>query len=123
MKSYKDIDSHIASFPRETQSSLKKLRAAIHKAAPKATEAIKYGIPTFVQDGNIVHFGGYDKHIGFYPGASAIITFRKELLKYDTSKGTIRFPVGKALPLGLITKIVKYQVKENALRKALKKKK
>lgn len=113
MKQYKDINSHIADFPAGTQKLLKQLRATIKKAAPKATEAISYGIPTFKLNGNLIHFSGYAKHIGFYPGASGIASFKKELTKYKTSKGTVQFPLDKALPLSLITKIVKFRVKQN----------
>ena len=113
MKKYKDINSHINDFPISTQKLLKQLRATIKKAAPQAIEAISYGIPTFKLNGNLVHFSGYAKHIGFYPGSGAIAMFKKELSKYKTSKGTVQFPLDKPLPLALITKIVKLRVKQN----------
>jgi len=62
----KTIDEYIASFPKETQIILQKMRAIIIKAAPKATETISYGIPTFVLEKNLVHFGGFKNHIRFY---------------------------------------------------------
>jgi uncharacterized protein YdhG (YjbR/CyaY superfamily) len=67
MKASKDIDSYIASYPRKTQVLLKKMRAVICKAAPQATEAISYGVPTYKLNGNLVHFGGFKSHIGFFP--------------------------------------------------------
>ncbi|MBC7836530.1 DUF1801 domain-containing protein [Acetobacteraceae bacterium] len=119
MKTYKDIDSYIEDYPKDVQSILKKLRATIKKAAPNATEAISYGIPTFKLNGNLVHFGGFEKHIGLYPGSGAIKIFKKDLLKYKGGKGTIQFPIDEPLPFDLITKIVKLRVTQN-LKKAKK---
>lgn len=107
------IDAFIDSFPENIQAILETMRATIRKAAPDAEEKINYGIPTFYLKGNLVHFAAYKNHIGFYPGASGIETFKEELSPYKTSKGTVQFPVDKPLPLTLITKIVKYRVKQN----------
>ena len=105
-----NIDAYIKQFPKEVQALLQQMRTVIKKAAPKAEEAIKYGIPTFVLNGNLVHFGGYKNHIGFYPAPSGLEEFKKELAKYEGSKGTVRFPLDKPLPVGLITQIVKFRV-------------
>lgn len=113
MKSFKNIDEYIKNYPKEVQALLKQLRATIRKAAPRAEEAIKYGIPTFVLNGNLVHFGGFKKHISFFPAASGVKEFKNELSAYTTTKGTIQFPLEKKLPLGLVARIVKFRVKEN----------
>ena len=120
MKHYKDISAYIRNYPKSVQKSLKALRVAIKKVAPKAQETISYGIPTFKLNGNLVHFGAYERHIGFYPGSSGIRTFQKELSKYKTSKGTVQFPVDKPLPFPLIKKIVTFRIKENLKRKVKK---
>lgn len=113
MKSFKDIDIYIASFPSDVQELLRKMRATIQKAAPKATEAMKYGIPTFLLNGkNLVHFGGFAKHIGFFPTPSAIYEFKKDLSKYVCSKGTVQFRFSEPVPWGLVTKMVKFRVRE-----------
>ena len=114
------INEYIAGFPESTQLILEELRTTIRKAAPNAQESINYGIPTFTLNGNLVHFGGFKNHIGFYPAPSGIEAFKKELSIYDGAKGSIKFPIDKPLPLGLITKIVKFRVKEN-VEKAAKK--
>lgn len=121
-KDIKDINTYLAGFPEETQYMLRDIRETIAKAAPNAVEAISYGIPTFKLEGNLVHFAGYKKHIGFYPGAAAIEDFKKELAAYNLSKGTVQFPLDKKLPLALIARIVKYRVRQN-LEKAKSKKK
>lgn len=113
MKTFSDIDSYIASFPEATQLLLQKIRSTIRKAAPNAKETINYGIPTFTLEGNLVHFGGYKKHIGFYPAPSGIMAYKKELEPYITSKGAIQFPLHKPLPLKLIAAITKFRVLEN----------
>ena len=124
--SKKDIDSYIADFPKEVKAILEKVRATIQKAAPDAEETISYGIPTFTLHSNLVHFAGYNHHIGFYPGSSPIEVFKKELQGYKLSKGTVQFPLDKPIPYGLITKITKFRVlqnKEKAAEKAKLKKK
>ena len=112
MRLARDIDSYIANYPEKTQVLLRKMRATIRKAAPYASEAISYGIPTYKLNGNLVHFGAFKTHIGFFPGGRARKLF-PELSRYEGGKGTVRFPLEKPLPLGLITRVVKFRVKEN----------
>lgn len=115
MKSYANISEYISNYPKDAQAILKKIRATVKKAAPKATETIKYGIPTFYQGENLVHFAAYKTHIGFYPTSTGITHFKKELAAYNTSKGTVQFPIDeKKIPYSLITKIVKFRVKESS---------
>jgi uncharacterized protein YdhG (YjbR/CyaY superfamily) len=116
----KDIDSYIAGFPQDMQVILQELRAVIKQAAPQAEEAISYQIPTFRLKGNLVHFAAFKNHIGFYPTSSGIEKFKNELSAYKLARGTVRFPLDRPLPLGLISKIVKFRVKEN-LERALAK--
>ena len=112
-KKAKDIDEYIADFPADVQLLLQKVRTAIRKAAPKAEEAIKYQMPTFVLNGNLIHFAGYKNHIGLYPGSKPIEEFKDELSRYETSKGTVQLPLDKPIPVGLITKITKFCVKRS----------
>jgi uncharacterized protein YdhG (YjbR/CyaY superfamily) len=111
------IDDYIAGFPEDIQKYLEEIRTTIKKAAPEAQETINYAIPTFTLYGNLVHFAAFKNHIGFYPAPSGIEAFRKELSMYKGAKGSVQFPFGKQLPLDLITKIVKFRVKENLERK------
>lgn len=113
MTKAKTINGYIAEQPKATQKLLKQLRTTIKKAAPKAEEKISYGLATFALHGNLVHFGAFAKHIGFYPAPSGITKFKKELVKYKTSKGAVQFPLDTPLPLSVITRIVKFRVKEN----------
>ena len=107
------IDEYITGFPEDIQEKLEALRATIRKAAPNAEETISYGMPTFFLKGNLVHFAAFKNHIGFYPAPSGIEAFNEELSLYKTSKGAAQFPIDKPLPLGLVSKIVKYRVKQN----------
>jgi len=111
------IDEYIAAFPEEIQKILEELRATIKAAAPEAQEKISYQMPAFALKGNLVYFGAYKNHIGFYPTSSGIQAFKKELSIYEGAKGTVRFPIDKPLPLDLISRIVKFRVAEN-LKKA-----
>src|SRR5687767_6083277 len=110
------IDEYFADFPPETQEILQQIRATIHNAAPEAEEAISYAIPTFKLNGNLVHFAAFKNHIGFYPPPTGIAEFDAALSGYKQGKGSVQFPIGAPMPLGLITKIVQYR-REEALKK------
>ena len=112
-RGFNSIDEYIAAFPEEIQKKLEELRVVIMASAPDAGEKISYQMPTFALKGNLVHFAAYKKHIGFYPTSSGIQAFKNELSIYEGSKGAVRFPIDKPLPLELISKIVKYRVAEN----------
>ena len=107
------IDEYIGTFPKGIQEVLQELRRAVRKAAPEAEEAISYQIPTFKLNGNLVHFAAFKNHIGFFPTSSGIRAFKKGLSGYELSKGTVRFPLDKPLPLSLVSRIVKFRAKEN----------
>jgi uncharacterized protein YdhG (YjbR/CyaY superfamily) len=109
----RNIDEYIAGFPRDVQQILQKIRTTIRRAAPQAEEAISYQMPTFRLEGNLVHFAAFKNHIGLYPTPSGTEKFREELSPYQTGKGSIRFPLDKPIPYGLIGRIVKFRAKEN----------
>lgn len=119
------IDEYIATYPDEIQIILQELRATINAAAPDAIEKISYQMPTFAQNGNLVYFGAWKKHIGLYPVTSTVRkAFETELSHYENTKGTVKFPLDQPLPLDLISKMVKFRVAENleqAKQKARKK--
>lgn len=119
----KTIEEYIAGFPPEVQQILQQIRATIRKAAPDAEEAIKYRIPTYVLNGNLVHFGAFKKHVGFYPTPSGIEAFKMELSRYEGAKGSVQFPFDKPMPLALISKIVKFRMKESQEKVAARKRK
>jgi uncharacterized protein YdhG (YjbR/CyaY superfamily) len=115
------VDEYIGGNPKEAQGALRKIRQAIRKAAPGAEEKISYGIPCFAQEGNLVYFGGWKTHIGFYPGSNqAHEVFKKEFAPFSPSKGTLRFPLDRPMPLDLVAEVVRFRVQEN-LEKAAKK--
>lgn len=109
----KSIDEYILQYPQEIQEILRTLRKVIKESAPNAEEKISYRMPTFVLNGNLVHFAAYKNHIGFYPTSSGINTFQQELSEYKTSKGAVQFPIGKPIPYEIISQIVKFRVAEN----------
>jgi uncharacterized protein YdhG (YjbR/CyaY superfamily) len=114
------IDEYIAGFPRDVQGILEQIRTTIRRAAPDAEEAIKYRIPTFVLNGNLVHFAAFKNHVGFYPTSSGIEAFKDELASYASAKGSVQFPIDKPIPLNLIRKIVTFRVKEVRTKSAAK---
>jgi uncharacterized protein YdhG (YjbR/CyaY superfamily) len=119
----RNIDEYIAGFPNDVQKLLEKIRMTIRKAAPDAEETISYQIPTFTLKGKyLVYFAAYKKHIGLYPAPRGSGKFKKELSAYEGGKGTVRFPLDKPIPFDLVTRIVKFRIKENLERAKAKKK-
>jgi uncharacterized protein YdhG (YjbR/CyaY superfamily) len=112
-KTPKDFNDYSDRFPKVVQQRLQKLRLTVKRAAPQAKEKISYGIPAFTLNGMLVWFAAFKNHIGFYPRTSAIAAFKKELSAYKGAKGSVQFPFDKPLPLPLISRIVKFRVKEN----------
>lgn len=109
----KSIAEYIAGFPDDVKVPLEAIRDAIRKVAPEAEETIKYAMPTFVLNGNLVHFAAFKKHIGLYPVPRGVAGF-EQLDEYGGDKSTMHLPLDKELPLALITKVVKYQARRNA---------
>jgi len=111
MKKFNTVEEYISSFPHDVQKILKEYRKVIKNVVPKAEEKIGYGIPTYKLNGkNLIHFGGFEKHTSLFPGPEAIQVFSKDLKAYETSKGTIKFPLSKPVPFELIKKIAEYKV-------------
>jgi uncharacterized protein YdhG (YjbR/CyaY superfamily) len=106
------IDEYIAGYPKEIKAILQRTRKIINKAAPGATEAISYGMPTFKLNGNLVHFAAQKQHLGFYPTPSGVARFQQELTPYKTSKGAVQFPFDQPIPYDLIEKITRFRVNE-----------
>ena len=111
---FKSIDEYVATFPPDVQAILQRVRTTIHKAVPKAQEAISYQIPTFKRDGSyVVYFAGWKQHYSLYPASSRLVAaFKAELAPYEVNKGTIRFPLSTAVPVRLIGRIAKFLAKE-----------
>jgi uncharacterized protein YdhG (YjbR/CyaY superfamily) len=112
----RDVDAYIAAAPSEARAMLDELRATIRAAAPAADEMISYQIPAYRLHGRpLVYFGAAKHHCALYgiPG-SVRSAHADEIAKYDTAKGTIRFPLGKPVPVALVKKLVRGHVKEIA---------
>lgn len=104
------VEVYIRSFPAPARRLLRQLRAAIRRAAPLATEKISYGIPTFVQGGNLVHYAAYPSHVALYGATRAHAALAPRVAKYQTGKGTLRFALDRPLPLGLVRDVVACEV-------------
>ena len=107
------IGEYIQAAPKGAQRKLREMRACIRKAAPGATESLKWGMPAFSYRRILVTFAAHAHHIGFYPTPSAVTAFAKDLANFTTAKGSIQFPLEKPLPLALIRKITAFRVRES----------
>jgi len=122
---FKTVQEYLSAQPGPVKAMLQQMRSTIKEAAPEAEEAISYNMPAFKLQGMLVWYAAFKNHIGFYPRPSGLEAFKKEIAVYKSSKGAVQFPMDQPLPLALVTKIVKYRVKENkaeAAAKAVKKK-
>jgi uncharacterized protein YdhG (YjbR/CyaY superfamily) len=114
------IDEYLAPLSSEQRATLEKLRRAIKTAAPKAEECISYQMPGFRLDGRmLVSFAAWTNHCAFYPGSYPLEALKIELKNYDTSKGTLRFPLDSPLPAALVRKLVKARIEQNTAKQAV----
>lgn len=119
---HENIAGYIASFPKDTQKTLKEIRAAIKKVVPEAEETISYAIPCFKLNGAyLIYFAAFKSHVSVYPAPRGHEAFSEELAAYKGGKGTVQFPLDKPLPVDLITRIVKFRKKENEVTSGKKK--
>ena len=115
------VAAYIAAPPRGARAALQKLRENIKTAAPEATEGLSYGMPAFKYDGLLVYYAAFRNHCSFFPASVAVMRrFVAEIRRYDTSKGTIRFPAAEPLPAALVKRIVKTRIAENEVRRSLR---
>ncbi|HEY3343694.1 MAG TPA: DUF1801 domain-containing protein [Anaerolineaceae bacterium] len=119
----KNIDEYIAKYPDDIRVILEKIRMTIKNAAPEAKETIKYEMPTFTLDGNLVYFAAFKEHIGFYPPPTGLEKYQAEISAYAGPKGSLKFPLDRPIPYDLIHEIVTFRVKENLERVQAKKNK
>jgi uncharacterized protein YdhG (YjbR/CyaY superfamily) len=118
----KNIDDYIATQPPEVKTILETIRATIRKGAPEAQELINYRMPAFSQNGILVYFAAFKKHIGLYPPVSGDANLMEEIAPYAGEKGNLRFPLDQQIPYNLIERIVKLRVTQNSSKAAAKKK-
>lgn len=112
MDNYKDVDKYISQFNGEIKDILQKTREIIRNEMPNATEKISYGMPTFWQGENLIHFAAMKRHLGVYPTTCVVKAFADRLKDYKTSKGAIQFPYATPIPYDLIAEIARFRVKE-----------
>src|SRR2546422_8388392 len=112
----KTVDEYLAAVPKEARATLEKLRKTIKAAAPRATEVISYQMPMYKHHGMVIGFAAFKDHCSLFPGSAVMDAHKEELKRYDTSKGTIRFPAHKPLPAALMRKLVKARIAENKAR-------
>jgi uncharacterized protein YdhG (YjbR/CyaY superfamily) len=106
------VNEYIAASSPRARPILKKIRAMVRKAVPRAEERISYRIPAYFLDGIVVYFAAFRNHIGLFPPVRDA-KLRKAASRYAGPKGNLKFPLDDPIPYGLIARIVKSRVKEN----------
>lgn len=109
------MDAYLAALGDDQRQALERLRRTIRAAAPRAEECISYGVPAFRLDGKVlVGFGAAKEHCTFFPmSGTTVAAHTRELKRYETSKGAVRFTVERPLPAALVRKLVKARIAEN----------
>jgi uncharacterized protein YdhG (YjbR/CyaY superfamily) len=110
---FSTVAEYIGAFPKGTQKILRQVRQCIKESAPEAEEKIAYNMPAFVLNGPLVYYAAFKNHIGFYANPTGHVKFAAELSRYKQGKGSVQFPLSEPMPLVLISRIVKFRVKEN----------
>ena len=113
MKKFASVAAYLRAVPPAPRAALQKLRKTIKAAAPKATEAISYGIPMFKHHGMLVGYAAFKDHCSLFMSTVLAKAYKKALAPYHTAKGTIRFTAAKPLPAALVRKLVKARVAQN----------
>ncbi len=106
------IDEYIANCPERARKILVRIRDIIRHEAPGARETIKYKMPTFVMNGNLIHFAAFKKHIGIYPVPKGDAALQEEIRPFRGAKSTFRLPLDKPFPEELIRRIIKFRIME-----------
>jgi len=115
------VDQYIAAFPADVKKRMQQLRKTIKAGAPNADEVISYQMPGYKYFGMLVYFAAYKNHIGFYPGTGGVLEFYKKLSSFKSAKGSVQFPNDRPIPYEVISKVVKFRVKQNEEKFSLKK--
>ena len=118
-KEFKTFEDYNKEYPPEIQIRLEEIRQAIKSVVPGAEERISYNMPSFWFHGNLIYYGAFKNHIGFYPASKTVFEkFKDEMKIYKQSgKGTVQFPHNKPIPLDLIKKITQLRAIENIEKK------
>src|SRR5688572_6961245 len=100
---FKSVDDYVATFPESVQEVLRMVRNAIREGVPEAEEVISYQIPAYKLQGHpVIYFGGWKQHYSLYPVTERLLeAFKDDLAPYTVSKGTIRFPLSRPVPVDL----------------------
>ena len=114
MKKYNTVDEYINSFDKDKKALLNQIRSIVKESFDNLEETISYGMPAYKLNGILFYFAAFKDHIGFFPTSAGVTKFKKELVNYKTSKGTIQFPIDKPLPISLIKRIIKFRIKEDS---------
>jgi uncharacterized protein YdhG (YjbR/CyaY superfamily) len=116
MAKYESVDEYMAGLPDDRRAAMEQLRSTIRAAAPDATEAISYNMPSFRQhDRFLVSYEAFKAHYSLFPWNDEMVEqLGEELKPYAVGKGTVRFPADRPIPLELVTRIIEIRNRQQA---------
>jgi uncharacterized protein YdhG (YjbR/CyaY superfamily) len=108
------VREYMGSLSPAARAGMRKIRDAVRSAAPDADEGFSYRMPGFKLNGRaLVWYAAWKNHFSLYPITAGIQRANATALRgYETSRGTIKFPMTKAVPIALIKRLVKARVAE-----------
>lgn len=109
---YASVKAYIASYPEDVRERMETLRALILESSPDITEKMAWSMPTYVLNGNLIHFAGEKHHLGIHPSASVIEAFKDQLTPYKCTKSSFQIPYNEPMPYDLLKQIIAFRIKE-----------
>jgi len=108
------VDAYLRSTPSPQRETLESVRATLRTLLPHAEECMKYAMPAFALDGHgVAGYAAFKAHCGYFPMSSGVLVAAGDAIgKYETSKGGLRFPSDKPLPVSVVRRLVKLRLAE-----------
>ena len=110
------MDRYLGGVPEPQRGTLERLRAGLRRLLPYADEAIRYGMPAITLQGKAVAgYASFADHCGYYPMSGDVIAAAGDAVAgYEVSKGGLKFPVDRPLPMTVVRRLVALRLAELA---------
>lgn len=112
-----EVDAYLEGVPEPQRSALVQVRNTLEALLPDAEQMITYGSPTFkVRGKGVAGFAAFARHCSYLPmSGSVTAVLADELAGYETTKGSVKFPVDEPLPEPVLRALVEARLAELGL--------